>query len=243
MYFCQTANDIWKNIINFHQEICQVKDDQFDLTYELEVLAKLIDRHLVEVNTCATSLNVLNEGTSEDEDVCHKELACESWNVTDVDEDNNPVGDCQFIETTSKVHVETKHFCFDTFILEFSKLENESKLLCNMDLKTIFNNESSKSFVNNFEKEIMLEDKMSRLESNVEIDLECKICQNYKHEIKRQNEKGKMLAKFEESSKSLESLLKNQKSFRDKTGFGFNSSATSTSETKQTKFVKPRIEI
>jgi endo-1,4-beta-mannosidase len=25
VYFCQTANDIWKNILNFHQEICQVK--------------------------------------------------------------------------------------------------------------------------------------------------------------------------------------------------------------------------
>ena len=67
VYFCQTANDIWKNIINFHQEICQVKDDQFDLTRELEVLENLIDRHLVEVNTCATSLNVLNEGVSEDD--------------------------------------------------------------------------------------------------------------------------------------------------------------------------------
>ena len=42
--------------------------------------------------------------------MCLDELACESWNETDVDEDNDPVGDCQFIETTSKVHVETKHF-------------------------------------------------------------------------------------------------------------------------------------
>ena len=243
VFSCETANDIWKNILNRHQEICQVKDDQFDLTYELEVLAKLIDRHLVEVNTCATSLNVLNEGTSEDEDVCHKELACESWNETDVDEDNDPVGDCQLVKTTSKVHVETKHFCFDTFILEFSKLENESKLLGNTNLKTIFNNKSSKSFVNNFEKEIMLEDIMSKLESSVEIDLGCKICLDHKHEIKRQNEKGKMLAKFDESSKSLERVLRSQRLFRDKTGLGFSSKAPSTCKTKQVKFVKPRREI
>jgi hypothetical protein len=45
-------------MLNFHQEICQVKDNQFDLTYELEVLGKLIARYLVEINTCATSLNV-----------------------------------------------------------------------------------------------------------------------------------------------------------------------------------------
>jgi hypothetical protein len=91
MYFCQTANDIWKNMLNFHQEICQVKDDQFDLTYVLEVLEILIDRHLVEINTCATSLNVLNEGTSEDEYVCFDELSCVSRNVLDVDEDNDPM--------------------------------------------------------------------------------------------------------------------------------------------------------
>ena len=52
-----------------------------------------------------------------------------------------------------------------------------------------------------------------------------------------------MLAKFDESSKSLEILLKNQKAFRDKTGLGFNSKAPSTSKTKQVKFVKPRREI
>ena len=112
-----------------------------------------------------------------------------------------------------------------------------------MDLKEIFNNEPTKSIENNFEMEIILEDKMSRLESNVEVDLKCKICQNYKHEIKRQNEKGKMLAKFEESSKSLERLLKSQKSLSDKTGLGFNLNAPSTSKTKQAKFVKPRREI
>ena len=108
-----------------------------------------------------------------------------------------------------------------------------------MDLKTIFNNEPSKSFVNNLENEIMLEDKMSRLESHVEIDLECKLCLDYKYEIQRQNEKGKMLAKFEESSKALESCLKSQKSFRDRTGLGFNSNKSSTSKTKQIVFVKP----
>jgi hypothetical protein len=174
--------------------------------------------------------------------LCQRGLACESWIDTDVDEDDYLVCDCLLDKTTSKVQVETKHFCFDTFILEFSKLENEYKLLCNMDLKTIFNNKHSKSLVNNLEKEIMLEDKMSRLESNIEIDLGCKICLEYKHEIKRQNEKGKMLAKFEESSKSLERLLKSQKLFRDKSGLGFNSNASSTSK-EQVKFVEPRRDI
>lgn len=49
-----------------------------------------------------------------------------------------------------------------------------------------------------------------------------------------------MLAKLEESSKSLESCLKNQRSFRDRTGLGFNSNEPSTNKTKQVMFVKPK---
>ena len=158
-----------------------------------------------------------------------------------MDKDNNPVNDCQSIEATSKVHVENKHFCFDTFILEFSKEENKSKLLGNTNLETIF--KSSKVLMSNLEKEILLEDKMSRLDSNVEINLECKLCLDHKREIKKENEKGKMLAKFDESSKSLERFLKCQKSFDNKTGLGFDSNEPSTSKTKQVNFVKSKREI
>ena len=236
IFFCKTANDMWKNILEYHQEKYQVKDDHAHKD-------SMVDKYLVDVSTSTTSSNVLNVSTSEDEYVYLDDLACESRNETEVDEDNDPVGDCQSIEATSKVHVENKHFCFDKYILEFSKEENESKLLGNMNLKTIFNNESSKFLMNNFEKEILLEDKMSRLKSDVEIDLECKLCLDHKHEIKKQNEKGKKLAKFDESAKSLERLLKSQKSFEDKTGLGFNSKESSTSKTKQVNFVKTKREI
>lgn len=80
---------------------------------------------------------------------------------------------------------------------------------------------------------------MSRLESCIEIDLECKNCQDYKQEIRKENEKGKILAKFENSSKYLKYLLNIQKAFDDKTGLGFNANDPSTSKSKQIKFVKP----
>ena len=82
----------------------------------------------------------------------------------------------------------------------------------------------------------MFEDKMSRLENNIEIDLDCKVCQNYKHEIKRLKERAKILDKFEKSSKTLDYLLRNQKLFRDKTGLGFHTNYTSSSKIK---FIKP----
>ena len=79
---------------------------------------------------------------------------------------------------------------------------------------------------------------MSRLKSNIEIDLECKKCRDYKHEIKIENEKAKTLAKFENSSKSLKYLLDIQKPFYDKTGLGFITNDPSTNALKQIKFVK-----
>ena len=241
VFFCQTANDIWKSLLNFHQEKCQAKDEDFDLVHELVILENLIDKHLDKIDTCATSSNVVNEGIN-DEDYMNQlqsELNPKSWSDTDEGEDHHPVCDeCKLDKTPNKVQSETEHFCYDPFILEFSKLENEFKHFCNIDLKTISKHKSSKTFEGNLEKEIILEDKMSRLESNIEIDLECKTCQDYKLEIKRLNERAKILAKFEESSKSLKYLLSCQKSFNDKTGLGFSSDNSSTSKSKQIKIEK-----
>ena len=59
---------------------------------------------------------------------------------------------CQKVETSSEVHSEIEHFCYDPFIQEFSKLKNEFKHLCNISLKTFLENESSKSFGSKLEK-------------------------------------------------------------------------------------------
>ena len=281
VFFCKTANDIWKCLLNFHQEKCKTKDDKLDVAQELVTLENLIDKYLVEINTCTTSSNVIIEGINNEEYMSQirRNSVNKSWSDKDKEDDENMACNdiqtnvntsidgkdymlqdpsestnktwsdmddeidhriaCEDCTTTNKVQSETKHFCYDQFILEFSKLENNFKHLCNIDSKIIFKNESSMSVENNFKKEIILEDKMSRLESNIEIDLECKSCQYYKHEIKTENEKAKILAKFENSSKSLEYLLNIQKSFYDKTGLGFTENDYLTNTSKQIKFVKP----
>ena len=246
VFLCKTANDIWKNLETFHQENYNAKDEEFDLA--LVVLQNLIDRHSNVINTCATSSNVFNEGTNDKDHMnqVQKEPIEETWSDTDEEEDHCSVEDdyypiCEESKldgTQSKVRSKTEHFCYGQFILEFSKLENNFKHLCNLNTKTTSNNKSLNDFERNFEKEIILEDKMSRLESNIEINLECETCQEYKSEIKRLNKRTKVLAKFEESSKSLDYLLGIQKSFEDKTGLGFNSSNSSTTKSKHIKFVK-----
>ena len=73
--------------------------------------------------------------------------------------------------------------------------------------------------------------------------LNVKNVKNYKQEIRQENEKAKILAKFENSSKSLKYLLNIQKPFNDKIGLGFNANDPSTSKLRQIKFVKPSREI
>ena len=60
-----------------------------------------------------------------------------------------------------------------------------------------------RSYESNLEKEVILEDKMSRLESGIEINLEYKVCHDYKNEIRKANKMANILAKFKESSRSL----------------------------------------
>lgn len=281
LFSCKTANDIWKCLLKFHQEKCKTKDDKLDIAHEIVTLESLIDKYLVEINTCTTNSNVIIEGTNNEEHMC--QIRSKHANKSGSNKDNKDDVNTEYVNiltnvntnsddkdymlqdpsnttnktwsdmnngidhhiasedctSINKVQSKTKHFCYDQFILEFSKMENNFKHFCNIDSKIIFKNESSTSAENNFEKEIILEDKMSKLESNIEIDLECKNCQDYKHEIKMEKEKAKILAKFENSSKSLKYLLNIQKSFYDKTGLGFTADEYLTNTSKQTKFVKP----
>ena len=46
-----------------------------------------------------------------------------------------------------------------------------------------------------------------------------------------------ILSKFELSSKSLRKLLSTQKKFEDRTGLGYDSGESSTSKSKQIKFI------
>jgi hypothetical protein len=191
--FCKTANDIWKCLLKIHQVKCKTKDDKLDVAQELVTLENLIDKYLVEINTCTTSSNVIIEGINKEEHMCQirrksvnklrcnkdeeddENMACKNiqtnvntsidgkdymlqdpsettnktWNDMDNGIDHRIA--CEECTTTNKVQSKTKHFCYDQFILEFSKMENNFKHFCNIDSKIIFKNESSTSAENNFE--------------------------------------------------------------------------------------------
>ena len=68
--FCQTANEMWKNLLNFHQEECQAKENN---TYKLIINESIVDKYLVEINTSATSSNLSCEGNDAENSISHDE--------------------------------------------------------------------------------------------------------------------------------------------------------------------------
>ena len=197
------------------------------------------------MDICATSfidLEVRNDIEYELKRNLGSLLFDESWN--DVDEDDNEHIECEIchkLETSSEVHSKIEHLCFDPSILDFSNLENELNDLCDVSRKYFSQNKSFGSYESNLEKEIIQEDKMSRLDSSIEIDLECEMYKDYKDDINKANEMANILSRFELSSKSLRNLLSSQKKFGDRADLDYDLDESSTRKSKHNKFVKPLI--
>ncbi|GJS98333.1 zf-CCHC domain-containing protein, partial [Tanacetum coccineum] len=118
-------------------------------------------------------------------------------------------------------------------------LENEYDKLCKMSLKIITKNKKLKATRNSQENKLReLKDKLSTLEKNKGIDLDCAKCHALKIENEKLKEKSTRLNKFEKSTHCLNEMLSNQKPSGDKLGLGFNSFEASSSGTKEIKFVK-----
>ena len=66
---CQMANGIWKNLINFHQRKCQAKYDDISLELLFTCEVKSLERHLVKMDTCATSSIDFDIGNGIDKDL------------------------------------------------------------------------------------------------------------------------------------------------------------------------------
>ncbi|GJY76220.1 hypothetical protein Tco_0481336 [Tanacetum coccineum] len=119
------------------------------------------------------------------------------------------------------------------------KVKDEMCLVAHASSEIITKNKKLKATRNSLENELReLKDKLSTLEKNKGVDLDCEKC----HVLKIKNEKLKdestRLNKFEKSTHCLNEMLNNQKLSGDKLGLGFNSFEASFSGTKEIKFVK-----
>ncbi|GJS12986.1 hypothetical protein Tco_0407458 [Tanacetum coccineum] len=119
-----------------------------------------------------------------------------------------------------------------------SREEDDEKAKDETCLVAQTSNEKAKKKLENEISELKL--KLSTLEKNKGVNLECTNCHSLKIDNEKLKEEALMLTQFEKSTHCLNEMLSNQKPSGDKLGLGFNSFEASTSESKEIKFVKPK---
>ncbi|GKC32800.1 zf-CCHC domain-containing protein [Tanacetum coccineum] len=119
---------------------------------------------------------------------------------------------CVVAQAPNEVCSKSSYFSNENSSIDDLALDNEYDKLGKMSLKIITKNKRLKATRNSLEKDIIeLKDKLSTLEKNKGVDLECTICQSLKIENGRLKEEALKLTKFEKSTHCLNEMLSNQK--------------------------------
>nr|GEZ53474.1 hypothetical protein [Tanacetum cinerariifolium] len=163
-----------------------------------------------------------------------------SWSDSDEEDDHKVNNEtCLVSQASSEVCSEFSYFSDENSSIDDFLLENEYDKLCKMSFKIITKNKRLKATRDSLEKEIsILKEKVSTLEKNKEVDLECVKCHMLKIENEKLKEEDLKLTRFEKSTHCLNEMLNNQKPSDEKLGLGFNPFEASSSGTKEIKFVK-----
>ncbi|GJY53102.1 zf-CCHC domain-containing protein [Tanacetum coccineum] len=163
-----------------------------------------------------------------------------SWSDSDEENDEKIQDEtCLVAQAPNEVCSESSYFSDENSSIDDLALDNEYDKLCKMSLKIITKNKRLKAIRNSLENELReLKDKLSILEKNKGVDLDCAKCHTLKIENEKLKEESTRLNKFEKSTHCLNEMLSNQKSSSDKLGLDFNSFEASSSGTKEIKFIK-----
>ncbi|GKD92012.1 zf-CCHC domain-containing protein [Tanacetum coccineum] len=143
-----------------------------------------------------------------------------SWSDSG-EEDDEKVKDetCLVAHASSEVCSESSYFSDENSSIDDLALDNEYDKLCKMSLKIITKNKRLKATRNSLENELReLKDKLSTLEKNKGVDLDCAKCHTLKIENEKLKEESTRLNKFEKSTHCLNEMLSNQKPSGDKLG-------------------------
>ncbi|GJS48446.1 hypothetical protein Tco_0598567, partial [Tanacetum coccineum] len=163
-----------------------------------------------------------------------------SWSdCSEEDDEKTKDETCLVAQASNTVCSDPSYFSDENSSIDNFTLDNEYDKLCKMSLKIIIKNKQLKAIRNSLENELSgLKLKLSTLEKNKGVVLECTNCQSPKTDNEKLKEEALKLTQFEKSTHCLNEMLSNQKPSGDKLGLGFNSFEASTSGTKKIKFVK-----
>ncbi|GJY67230.1 hypothetical protein Tco_0469468 [Tanacetum coccineum] len=136
-----------------------------------------------------------------------------SWSDSG-EEDDEKVKDetCLVAHASSELCSESSYFSDENSSIDDITLNNEFDKLCKMSLKIITKNKKLKATRNILENELReLKDKLSALEKNKGVDLDCTKCHVLKIENEKLKDESTRLNKFEKSTHCLNEMLNNQK--------------------------------
>ncbi|GJV01333.1 zf-CCHC domain-containing protein [Tanacetum coccineum] len=189
---------------------------------------------------CGDPNHLIRECPKPPKDKNQRDFVGGSWSNSG-EEDDEKVKDetCLVAHTSSEVCSESSYFSDENSSIDDIALDNKYDKLCKMSLKIITTNKKLKATRNSLENELReLKDKLSTLNKNKGVDLDCAKCHVLKIKNERLKDEYTILNKFEKSIHCLNEMLSNQKPAGDKLGLGFNSFKASSSGTKEIKFMK-----
>ncbi|GJX07295.1 zf-CCHC domain-containing protein [Tanacetum coccineum] len=136
-----------------------------------------------------------------------------SWSDSGEEDDEKINNEIYLVaQASSEVCSESSYFSDENSSIDDLILENEYDKLCKISLKIITKNKRLKATRDSLEKEIStLKEKVSTLEKNKEVDLECVKCHILKIENEKLKEEALKLTEFEKSTHCLNEMLNNQK--------------------------------
>ncbi|GJS44657.1 retrovirus-related pol polyprotein from transposon TNT 1-94 [Tanacetum coccineum] len=189
---------------------------------------------------CGDPNHLIGECPKSSKDKNQRAFVGGSWSNRG-EEDDEKVKDktCLVAQASSEVCFGSSYFSDENSTIDDLVLDNKYDKLFKISLKIITKNKRLKATRNSLEKELsILKEKVSPLEKNKGVDLECIKCHMLKVENEKLKEEAIRLNKFEKSTHCLNEMLSNQKPYGEKLGLGFNSFEASSSGNKEIKFVK-----
>ncbi|GJT64781.1 retrovirus-related pol polyprotein from transposon TNT 1-94 [Tanacetum coccineum] len=158
---------------------------------------------------CGDPNNLIGECPKPPKDKNQRAFVEGSWSDSG-EEDDEKVKDetCLIAHASSEVCSETSHFSDENSSIDDLALDNEYDKLCKMSLKIITKNKRLKDTRNSLENELReLKDKLSILEKNKGVDLNCAKCHALKIQNEKLEEESTRLNKFEKSTHCLNEML------------------------------------
>ncbi|GJU27827.1 retrovirus-related pol polyprotein from transposon TNT 1-94 [Tanacetum coccineum] len=133
---------------------------------------------------------------------------------------------CLVAQAPNEVCSESSYFSDENSSIDDLALDNEYDKLCKISLMLIIKYKRLKAIRNSLENELReLKDRLSTLEKNKGVDLDCAKCHTLKIENEKLKEESTRLNKFEKSTHCLNEMLSNQKPSGDKLGGPINDPA------------------